>query len=446
MSAKTTRAMSGPAKALWIVLAASLAILVAVPAAAQSFDELTQARAAVASTPTDAASQLRLGNALVEARDLAAAKSAFEAALRAKPDWVDALWGLARIRMAEGNYEESRNACRKVISAAGQAAAPGHVCMGQAYLVWRRSSLAIEEFDKALAAEADNAGANCGIGDAHARANELDQAIESYRKAIAADPNLLEAHLGLATVLERKGDKAGAIAELETAVSVRSWSADAHYNLGRLLDDAAKAIEHLAQAVAIRPSFTDAQLEYGKRLAAAGRWSEALAPLRIAAAQLPNVALVNETLGIALWKNGELAEAETRLRAALEGVPNSARANEALGEVLIAGGRIDDGLRFLEMTANLETTNFNLAYRIAEVLRGQARNTLATGWLEKALKIKPDLSKALSMYGDILFEQGRYAESRPYYERALAGDGQGLDRTRVQGRIDQLRSLAPQPQ
>jgi tetratricopeptide (TPR) repeat protein len=423
---------------------AGAALLAAAPSPAQSFDELTQARDAVAASATDAAAQLRRGTALLEARDLVGAKAAFDAALRARANWVDALWGLARIRMAEGNYEESRNACRRVISAAGDAAADGHVCMGQAYLVWRRSSLAIDEFNKALAAQADNARALCGIGDAHARANELDQAIDSYRKAIASDAGLLEAHLGLATMLERKGDTAGAIAELKTALGVRSWSADAQYNLGRLLTDPGEAIPHLALAVAIRPSFTDAQMEYGKKLAAAGRWTEALAPLRTAAAQLPNVAQMNELLGIALWKNGELAEAETHLRAAIQGVPNSARANEALGEVLVAGGRIEDGLALLETASNLDATNYGLAMRIAQVLRGQGRNTLATGWLDKALKIKADLSAAQVMYGDILFEQGRYAESRPHYEAALAGDGAGIDRAAITARLSQLQNLAPQ--
>ncbi|MBI5500281.1 MAG: tetratricopeptide repeat protein [Deltaproteobacteria bacterium] len=425
-------------------LAFLLVLAATAPAAAQGFDELTAAREAVSAAPTDAAAQLRLGNALLEARDFSGAKSAFEAALRQHADWVDALWGLARIKMAEGNYEDSQTACRRVISAAGNSAAEGHVCMGQAYLVWRRSSLAIEEFNKALEADADNAAALSGLGDAQARANQLDAAVEQYRKAIAADANLLEAHLGLANVLERKGDSAGAIAELRTAVGIRAWSADARYNLGRLLSDTNEAITHLALAVAIRPSFTDAQMEYGKKLAAAGRWSEALAPLRVASSQLPNVGAVNELLGIALWKNGELAEAETKLRAALVGVPNSPRANEALGEVLVASGRIEDGLASLETAANLEQSNHALALRIATVLRGQGRNTLATGWLDKALALKANLSAAHEMYGDILFEQGRYAEARPHYESALSGDGVGIDRARVQGRIEQLRTLAPQ--
>ena len=417
--------------------------LAAAPAAAQQFDELTQARAAVAAAATDAAAQFRLGEALLEARDFAGAKSAFETALRHRSNWVDALWGLARVRMAQGDYEASRDACRRVLSAAGDSAPEGHVCMGQAYMVWRRSSLAIEEFNKALAADDDNAGALCGLGDAHARANEHDQAIESYRKALAANANLLEARLGLATMLERKGDTAGAQAELKSALQIRPWSADAHYNLGRL-GSGDEAIGHLAQAVAIRPSFTDAQLEYGRKLAAAGRWSDALAPLQAAFAQLPNVGQVNELLGIALWKTADLAGAETRLRAAIQGVPNSARAHEALGEVLVAGSRIEDGLAELELAANLDATNFELRLRIAVVLRGQGRNTLATGFLDKALQLKANLSRAEAMYGDLLFEQGRYAESRTRYQNALNGDGVGLDRNHVQGRLQQLDNLAPQ--
>lgn len=440
MNARWTENVSGRAAALCFAV---VALSAAAPSAAQTFDELTQARNAVAAAATDSAAQLRLGNALLEARDFSGAKGAFEAALRAQPDWVDALWGLARVKMAQGDYEESRNACRRVVNEAGQSAPEGHVCMGQAYLVWRRSSLAIEEFDKALAADPDNAGANCGIGDAHARANELDLAIESYRAALAADPNLLEAHLGLAAMLERKGDSAGAIAELRTALGVRVWSADAHYNLGRLLTNLDEAIAQLAEAVAIRPSFTEAQMEYGKKLAAAGRWSEALGPLQLAAQQLPNVALINEVLGIALWKNGQLADAETKLRAAIQGVPNSFRANEALGEVLVAGGHIEDGLPYLETAANLDSTNANVALRIAQVLRGQGRNTLATGWLDKALRIKADFSAAHVLYGDILFDQGRFSEARPHYESALSGDGAGIDRAQVEGRLAQLPAQAP---
>lgn len=426
-----------------VVLALGV-VLAAVPATAQQFDELTQARDAVAAAPTDAAAQFRLGEALLEARDLAGAKSAFETALRHRAGWVDALWGLARVKMAQGEYEASRDACRRVISAAGDAAPEGHVCMGQAYMVWRRSSLAIEEFNKALAADDDNAGALCGLGDAHARANEHDQAIESYRKALAANAGLLEARLGLATMLERKGDLAGAQGELRSALQIRGWSADAHYNLGRLLTGD-EAITHLAQAVAIRPSFTDAQLEYGRKLAAAGRWSDALAPLQAAFAQLPNVGQVSELLGTALWKTGSLAEAETRLRAAVDSVPNSARAHEGLGEVLVATNRIEDGLAELEVAANLDSTNFELRLRIAAVLRGQSRNTLAIGFLDKALSLKANLSRAEAMYGDILFEQGRYADARTRYQNALNGDGVGIDRAQIQGRLQQLETLAPQP-
>ncbi|NMC70181.1 MAG: tetratricopeptide repeat protein [Myxococcales bacterium] len=427
----------------WPAMVVAMAVLAAAPASAQQFDELTQARAAVAASPTDAAAQFRLGEALLEARDLPGARTAFETALRHRSNWVDALWGLARVKMAQGEYEASRDACRRVISAAGDSAPEGHVCMGQAYLVWRRSSLAIDSFNKALAVDADNAGALCGLGDAHARANELEQAIESYRKAIAADANLLPARLGLATMLERKGDTTGAVAELQAALQIRPWSADAHYHLGRL-GTGDEAIGHLAQAVAIRPSFTDAQLEYGRKLSAAGRWSEALAPLQAAFAQLPNVGQVNELLGIALWKTGNLAEAETRLRAAIQGVPNSSRAHEGLGEVLVASNRIDDGLAELEIAANLDSGNYEILLRIATVLRGQGRNTKALGFLDKALSLRSNLSRAEVLYGDILFEQGRYADARTRYQAALNGDGVGLDRAYVQGRLQQIDNLAPQ--
>jgi tetratricopeptide (TPR) repeat protein len=423
--------------------AALLAALAAAPASAQSFAELDAARAAVSASPSDAGAQLRLGYALLEARDLAGAKNAFEAALRARADWVDALWGLARIRMAEGNYEESRTACRRVIAEAGNTAAAGHICMGQAYLVWRRSSLAIEEFNKALEAAPGNAEALSGIGDAYARLNQLDNGIEYYQQAVAADGNLLEARLGLALMLERKGDKAGAIAQLNAALSARSWSADAHYNLGRLLDDAEQAIPHLAQAVTIRPSFADAQAEYGRRLSTLGRFAEAIPPLRAALAQLPNVAQMSELLGIALWKTGSFDEAETLLRAAIAGVPNSARANEALGEVLVAKGKTDDGLALLETAANLDARNPLLPFRIAEIAHAQGRNTYATGYLDRALQHQPNLSRAHALYGDILFEQGRYAEARTYYQNALAGDGAAIDAAFVRNRLGQIDGMVP---
>jgi len=436
----TNRSVTGSRNVRTLVAMAIVAASIPATAFAQSFPELDAARTAAQASPTDAEAQARLGDALLEARDIAGARAAFEAALRARANWVRALWGLARTRMAEGNYEESRSACQKVIHAAGQASADGHVCMGQAYLVWRRSSLAIEEFDKALEADPSNAQALCGIGDAHARANEIDAAIASYRDAVSKDGSLVEARVGLATMLERNGDTAGAVEQLNAALSARSWSADVHYNLGRLLTDANAAVEHLAQAVAIRPAFTDAQLEYGRRLSAVGRYADAVAPLRAALAALPNVGQVKELLGIALWKTGALDEAETLLRGAVQAVSNSARANEALGEVLIALNKTDDGLGFLETASNLDRSNVGIQYRMAELLHAAGRDTLATGWLDKAIGIRATFSLAHQLYADILFGQNRYAEAMVHYQAAVAGDGQGIDAARCSQRIGQIQA------
>jgi tetratricopeptide (TPR) repeat protein len=424
-------------------LAAAIGLTVASSATAQDFEELRAARAAVAANARDADAQYRLGQALIEAQDLGGARAAFEAAVRARAGWTEALWGAARTRMAEGNYDESRNACRRLIQAAGADAAIGHVCMGQAYLVWRRSSLAVEEFDKAIVAEAGNAAAHAGLGDAHARANEIDRAIAEYRRAVELDGSLVEARIGLAVMLERNGDKPGAVEQLRAAVSARAWSAEARYHLGRLVESDAEALEHLALAVAIRPPYTDAQIEYGRRLSSAGRWADAVAPLRTAVQQRSNVGTIHELLGIALWKTGQLAEAETSLRTAVQGVPNSPRGNEALGEVIVALGRVEEGLAFLETAANLDSRNFEIPLRIAGILHDNGRDTLATGFLDRALRIRPDLSRANALYADILFGQGRYAESRGYYEKALAGDGAGIDAARIRTQLGQLEGLIP---
>lgn len=94
------------------------------------------------------------------------------------------------------------------------------------------------------------------------------------------------------------------------------------------------------------PTDPDAALAEGARLLRAGRYAEAEAAFRDAAAERPHQALHN--LGVLYRSTGDLAAAETAFRQALENSPNPAVTEFSLGMLLMSLGRWAEGWPFYE--------------------------------------------------------------------------------------------------
>ena len=86
---------------------------------------------------------------------------------------------------------------------------------------------------------------------------DVAAALESYRAAIAADGTWAPAHYNLALLAYTTGDIELAASHLATAVGLAPENAWAHYQLGRIADDAdetGKAVRHYVRSARSRIS------------------------------------------------------------------------------------------------------------------------------------------------------------------------------------------------
>jgi tetratricopeptide (TPR) repeat protein len=109
------------------------------------------------------------------------------------------------------------------------------------------------------------------------------EAAAEYRKAIAKNPLALDLHfrLGRAILLESHSPEAlaAARAEFEAELVLNADDAAAEYQIGQILNAAAKpaeALAHYERALALGPDFVEAALAVGKMRVQAKRFPEAI--------------------------------------------------------------------------------------------------------------------------------------------------------------------------
>jgi tetratricopeptide (TPR) repeat protein len=273
----------------------------------------------VATEPADAEVQLRLGSALRMQRNEDGARRAFELAAELTPadprPWLELadldaarperrarallaagerearLWDLHR---AERLFEEALALDAGAAVAVFQARARMHQDVG-------REAEALEAWNQALAAGADDADSWTGVGRAR-RALEQPDAQEAFERALALDPRHPE-------TLSR---------------------------LGRMQVDVGRpelAIPLLREAVAVRPADAGARLGLARALRATGEPREALALLVGPEAPTGGGAERLRVAASIQREQGDLAAARESLERAVELEPSHAPAHAELAEV-----------------------------------------------------------------------------------------------------------------
>jgi tetratricopeptide (TPR) repeat protein len=117
------------------------------------------------------------------------------------------------------------------------------------------------------------------LGSVHLREHRLDEAMAQYQEALRLRPSYAQAHCNVGMVLELTGHPVEAIEKYETALRWSPALPEAHHNLGRLLASQGHldtAIPHFEAALQANPDLVDAHLNLGSALMLSGRRAEAL--------------------------------------------------------------------------------------------------------------------------------------------------------------------------
>ncbi|HZO86092.1 MAG TPA: tetratricopeptide repeat protein, partial [Verrucomicrobiae bacterium] len=165
-----------------------------------------------------------------------------------------------------------------------------------------------------------------------------DQAIEAYRKLLQQDPTLPDIRYRIASImLDREFNAqsaAQATKELEDELKINPRSASAEFVLGEIArrsGDWENAVKRFARAGELDAGFLEAHLALGMSLNAAGKYTEAVAPLERYAKGAPDDPAGHYQLATTYARLGRKADADRAMerhqqalsKAALRRPPNA---------------------------------------------------------------------------------------------------------------------------
>jgi tetratricopeptide (TPR) repeat protein len=416
-------------------LALALVLALAAPAAAQE-TVLAGLRETARSHPKDATAQTALGQALSRAGHWAEAEKQLKLAAKLQSNSLQSLYEIAKVHFARGDNKAARQACQALVKINGKASL-SMVCMARAYLVWKRSSLAFEQLDKAQAVDPENPETILAVADAYRIRGDITQSAKDYQRVISRSPSDARAYLGLGQLYAVFGPEQNAVEALQKAFDRDPTSPEIQLELGRLLKGE-KGRQLLQKAVEGRPDWDEAFLALGDAWLSAGDGKSANQYAQKVLALSADSADAHALAGRALMLLGDLPGAEKELRRALELVPNMPAAKFALADLLEKTDRVEDAFEAYRNAAILmpkDTSPLIAAARLAMKLK---RNALAAGFLDLALDRAPNSAPVLVLLGEVMIARDDKAAARTYLERALKGEGE-IDRERVKELLKQLK-------
>ena len=170
------------------------------------------------------------------------------------------------------------------------------------------------------------------------------------------------------------------------------------------------------------------------------RNDEALAVFRDAIALAPEDTAVRFQFGAALDRAGKRAEAEKAFRELIAKDPLDANALNYLGYMLAEHGgpaaSLDEAVTLIQRALKVEPENPSYLDSLGWAYFQQGKLALADPPLTTAADKLPKNSVIQDHLGDLRLKQNRRADAIAAWERALAGDGDSIDRGKIQKKID----------
>ncbi len=311
--------------------------------------------------------------------DLQGAGRAYEEALKAAPQRIDALSNLALIHLNLGRPEEAVANFERV-----RAAAPRHpgipYFLGLAYFQSGRFVEAEKQLSGVIAAQPGNAKARHLHGLCLLKLQKLDAGIAALEKVIAADPSNRSAAYTLGS---------------------------AYISVGRV--DAADRLVKQALAADQSPQ---ARLIAGSVQLAKRDYQGALRTLQQAEQANSKLPLLHSQLGVALLHAGYSEQAMKQFESELTISPNDYNANAFLGWLKQQDGESDRAEKLLRRAYAVKQSDNGVRYLLAQVHHSRGEWEPAGDLLEQVVETQPDFMPAHVMLARVYAKLKRREDFR----------------------------------
>ena len=285
--------------------------------------------------------------------------------------------------------------------------------LGFAYLQVGRFGNAVTAFEEARTLEPSNPSLTGYLIQAYMSAKNFSQAAELARQARAENADNLALARLEAQALRQSGKADQALALLEGVVQKKADDPDAYIALAELYNDASRG----AQAVKL---LQDAQSKF------------------------PAESSLTFELAAVLEKQKKYSESEAVFRQLITREPDHAGALNYLGYMLVERGeRLDESVGFIQRALKIDPDNGSYLDSLGWAYFKSGKLDLAEQYLKRAADQLLTNSVVQDHYGDVLARLGRHDQAIAAWTRALAGDGDAINRGEVDRKIKSASGKLP---
>jgi tetratricopeptide (TPR) repeat protein len=367
-----------------------------------------------------------------------------------------ALYLLARAQRETGQLDAAEASARRLMTLSPRSSWGPHA-LAQVFEQRREYSkvidaltplIPVEATGRTAARDADTALLLTHVGFAYSELGKHDQAVKAFERAATLSPNdptleahLLEAHIGARQFSAAVARGAAARARHPEDLRIAALSAQALEKTGAF-DQGLAIVKETVEAQASNPAAYVALADFYD---GAQRPGEAIDVLKDASRRFPGDTSLLFQLGSVFDHQKRFSEAEQAFRDVLDRDPRHAPALNYIGYILAERGeRLDESVTYIQRALELDPHNGAYRDSLGWAYFKMNRLDLAEPNLKQAAEQMTNDSVIQDHYADLLFRRGRFKEAIAVWERALAGDGESIERAAIARKIRQAQERARQ--
>ena len=381
------------------------------------------------------------------------AKDVLREAVAARATDQRALYLLAEAERVSGDLEASEGTARRLI-AQNRNSARAYVALAETLEERQHYQAVIDALAPAIAdfralpnADAALAVLLPHVAFAYQQVGKFDNAIAAFEEARKIEPDntsvtmyLIQANLSAkkysaaATLAHQaRADRPDdlRLARLEASALRQDGKAD--QGIAVLQDVVQKHADDPAAYIALAQGYSESN-----------KGAQAIKVLQDAQTRFPDEPLVTFELGAFYDRQKKFVEAEAAFRQLIAKDPKNAPALNYLGYMLAERGeRLDESVSLLERALAVDPDNGSFLDSLGWAYYKQGKLDQAAEQLKRASEDLSTNSVIQDHYGDVLFKMSRYDDAIAAWNRALAGDGDSIDRNTIDKKVRSARQKLP---